>query len=85
MAPSAIADHQEETFSGPKLGLTLPQNAVERLKGSGIDPDSYPTRPQKPDFLDEVFAVRNKHRYALYIPHKHSIAGTYLCIWLKLC
>ena len=63
MAPSATIDENQETVS-PTLGLTLPENAVQRLAKGGIDPKSYPTRPAKPEFLDQVYAIRSEYRYS---------------------
>jgi len=62
MAPSAVSDEKTETFSGPTLGLQLPPNAAAKLKSAGIDQNSYPTRPQKPDYLDQAYAVRDYDR-----------------------
>ncbi|KAL9041084.1 MAG: hypothetical protein Q9214_004233 [Letrouitia sp. 1 TL-2023] len=63
MAPSAISgeDKNLDTFS-PALGLQLPRNAEQRLRKAGIDPRFYPTRPQKPEYLDEVYAIRSEYR-----------------------
>ena len=62
MAPSAITEVEQETFSSPTLGLKIPKNAEERLVRSGIDPLHYPTRPAKPDYLDQVYAIRSEFR-----------------------
>ncbi|MCJ1317606.1 hypothetical protein MMC15_002931 [Xylographa vitiligo] len=61
MAPTATADVESPTPS-PTLGLTLPDNAAKRLVKAGIDPKSYPTRPQKPEYLDQVYAIRSEYR-----------------------
>lgn len=63
MAPSAEIDLEAEEFS-PSLGLQIPENAAKRLSKAGIDLKSYPTRPQKPDYLDEVYAIRSEYRCA---------------------
>lgn len=63
MAPSATTDLEAKDLS-PALGLQLPENAVKRLSKAGIDLKSYPTRPQKPDFLDQVYAIRSEYRCA---------------------
>jgi hypothetical protein len=60
MAPSAI--EKEETINSPTLGLKLPANAKERLEKAGIDIAHYPTKPVKPDFLDQVYAIRSEFR-----------------------
>ncbi|KAI4215644.1 MAG: hypothetical protein LQ351_002113 [Letrouitia transgressa] len=62
MAPSAISEDQAQDTFSQALGLKLPPNAEQRLQKAGIDPRSYPTRPQKPDYLDEVYAIRNDYR-----------------------
>ena len=64
MAPSAITtvETETETVSPLTLGLKLPKNTVQRLEKSGIDPKQYPTRPQKPEYLDQVYAIRSEFR-----------------------
>ncbi|MCJ1436582.1 hypothetical protein MMC27_005962 [Xylographa pallens] len=61
MAPTATADVDRPTPS-PSLGLALPANAAARLAKAGIDPKAYPTRPQKPEYLDQVYAIRSEPR-----------------------
>ncbi|KAL8746084.1 MAG: hypothetical protein Q9190_001869 [Brigantiaea leucoxantha] len=63
MAPSATQTEEQEssTFS-PTLGLHLPESAQQRLLKAGIDPQAYPTRPRKPDYLDQVYAIRSEYR-----------------------
>ena len=63
MAPSATTDLRTED---PRIqsGLSLPENTAKRLIKAGIDPTAYPTRPQKPDFLDQVYAIRSEPRYS---------------------
>lgn len=61
MAPSAALDLETEELS-PSLGLQIPENAAKRLSKAGIDLKSYPTRPQKPDYLDQVYAIRSEYR-----------------------
>lgn len=69
MAPSAITETAEETFSSPTLGLKVPKNTEQRLLKAGIDPQNYPTRPAKPDYLDQVYAIRSEFRYCtIFIP-----------------
>ena len=67
MAPTATADVESKETS-PTLGLTLPDNAAKRLIKAGIDPKTYPTRPQKPEYLDQVYAIRSEYRYETF-PH----------------
>ena len=62
MAPSAITETQQETFNSPSLGLKVPKNAEARLVKAGVDPTQYPTRPAKPEYLDQVYAIRNEYR-----------------------
>lgn len=61
MASSTITDNGTKTES-PALGLQIPENAAKRLLKAGIDLTTYPTRPQKPDFFDQVYAMRNEYR-----------------------
>lgn len=63
MAPSANSDLEAKELS-PSLGLQIPENAEKRLSKAGIDLKSYPTRPQKPDYLDQVYAIRSEYRCA---------------------
>ena len=63
MAPSSIEVETQETFSSPTLGLKVPKNAEARLLKAGVDPEHYPTRPAKPDYLDQVYAIRSQFRY----------------------
>ena len=69
MAPSATTtatiETEKETDTSKNLlpqGLQLPENASKRLAKAGIDPKTYPTRPQKPDFLDQVYSIRSEYR-----------------------
>ena len=62
MAPSAVAETEQKTFDSPSLGLKVPHNAEQRLLKAGINPSQYPTRPAKPDYLDQVYAIRNDYR-----------------------
>ena len=66
MAPSAITAVETSTSTSTvtplTLGLKLPPNTVQRLSKAGIDPQQYPTRPQKPDYLDQVYAIRSEYR-----------------------
>ena len=62
MAPSATVTEEQPTFSTPTLGLKIPKNAEARLTKAGIDTTHYPTRPAKPDYLDQVYAIRNEFR-----------------------
>ena len=73
MAPSATTTEEQatETFS-PTLGLKLPENAKQRIEKAGIDSFAYPTRPRKPDFLDEVYAIRSEYRSESLIQHYSS-------------
>ncbi|MCJ1401791.1 hypothetical protein MMC11_005008 [Xylographa trunciseda] len=61
MAPTATAA-VESASASPTFGLTLPDSAAKRLVKAGIDPTSYPTRPQKPEYLDQVYAIRSEYR-----------------------
>lgn len=62
MAPTAT--NTSETNNGlPSLDLQLPVNAAERLSKAGIDLTAYPTRPEKPKFLDQVYSIRSEFRY----------------------
>ncbi|MCJ1233864.1 hypothetical protein MMC14_001822 [Varicellaria rhodocarpa] len=77
MAPSATTEFKHENIV-VKSGLSLPENAAKRLAKAGIDTNTYPTRPQKPDFLDQVYAIRSEPRE--YIdpgtradPSKHAL------------
>ncbi|KZT24632.1 TauD-domain-containing protein [Neolentinus lepideus HHB14362 ss-1] len=56
--------------ASPTLGLTLPERTKDKLIRGGIDPDVYPTRPQKPQFLDEVYRIRGE-------PWEHDDRGKY--------
>lgn len=55
MPPSAV------DIASPTLGLTLPENAKAKLVKGGVDPEKYPTRPEPPNFLDEVYKIRGEH------------------------
>lgn len=62
MAPQAT--NTDEANTGlPSLGLQLPVNATKRLAQAGIDVTAYPTRPEKPEFLDQVYSIRSEFRY----------------------
>lgn len=62
MAPTAT--NTDETNTGlPSLGLQLPVNAAKRLTKAGIELTTYPTRPEKPEFLDQVYSIRSEFRY----------------------
>lgn len=63
MSPSATTD-LEAKDSSPALGLPIPENAVKRLSKAGIDLEHYPTRPEKPEYLDQVYAIRSEYRCA---------------------
>ncbi|MCJ1308191.1 hypothetical protein MMC25_001843 [Agyrium rufum] len=58
MAPSATETSSNPGTFSPTLGLKLPPNAINRLSKAGVDTNAYPTRPQKPDYLDQVYAIR---------------------------
>lgn len=62
MAPTATKTQETDT-SLPSLGLQLPPNAAKRLSKTGIDLTAYPTRPEKPKFLDQVYPIRSEFRY----------------------
>lgn len=64
MSPSATTELEAKDLS-PALGLPIPENAVKRLSKAGIDLEQYPTRPKKPDYLDQVYAIRSEYRCAL--------------------
>lgn len=63
MAPTATKTNETNTGL-PSLGLQLPVNAAKRLSKAGIDLTAYPTRPEKPKFLDEVYSIRSVFRYS---------------------
>lgn len=63
MAPTATNTQETDTVL-PSLGLQLPLNAAKRLSKSGIDLTAYPTRPEKPKFLDQVYSIRSEFRYS---------------------
>lgn len=63
MAPTAT-NPQETVTALPSLGLQLPLNAAKRLSKAGIDLTAYPTRPEKPKFLDQVYSIRSEFRYS---------------------
>ncbi|CAD6441899.1 a8ac6340-6895-4b1b-a1d6-8a5cbf4868e8 [Sclerotinia trifoliorum] len=77
MAPSAsqnLAIHPstkiKDLASPSKATLPLPENARARLEKAGIDlSDGYPTRPGRPLYLQDVFAIRNT-------PREHHDAGS---------
>lgn len=46
------------------LKARLPENTRQRLLKDGIDPETYPARPEKPQFLDEVYKIRGEHWYS---------------------
>lgn len=61
MVPSATTEFETDHVS-PALGLQLPENAAKRLSKAGIDLKAYPARPTKPEFLDQVYAIRSEYR-----------------------
>lgn len=63
MAPTATHTDEKITVL-PSLGLQLPVNATKRLAKAGIDLTAYPTRPEKPEFVDQVYSIRSEFRYS---------------------
>lgn len=63
MAPTATKTNEINAGLSP-FGLQLPVNAAKRLSKAGIDLTAYPTRPEKPKFLDQVYSIRSEFRYS---------------------
>lgn len=62
MAPIAIDPVIKDVVQPKKDTIGLPEAARIRLGKAGIDTSTYPYRPAKPIYLDDVYNIRNKER-----------------------
>jgi hypothetical protein len=81
MAPAAIIPEIVDVVQPKKDNLDLPAPTRARLEKAGIDlTDGYPSRPAKPLYLQDVYAIRDKEREfvdkgTLADPDKKALLG----------